>query len=422
MATAPMTFDDSADEAAFRMQARAWVQANAPKELLPALRRSGFGTLDLGKVDPIQASKGWQAKKAAAGWAALQWPREYGGRGASAVERVIWEQEEGPYGLLSGLFIIGFGMCGPTIIEHGTAEQKRRFLPLLITGQEVWCQLFSEPAAGSDLAGIRTRAVPCEGGWLVDGQKVWTSFAHQADFGILLARTDASLPKHKGLSMFWVDMRTPGVEVRPIRQASGRAEFNEVHFDQVRIADHQRLGAVNRGWQVALTTLMNERLMIGASMPTGFEPLLDYCRELRLGEGFAIDDRAVRSKLATWAVRARGVQLASMRSLTALAKGQLPGPENSIGKLVAGSMMQEISMFALDLQGRCGLVCDEAQAQAGARFQAMLMRSIGTRIEGGTDEILRNIIAERVLGLPPDTRVDKDVPFESLSATGAVRR
>jgi len=414
MVSEAMTFDDSPSDAAFRAQARAWIDANAPVELFEALQRSDFGTLDLGSVDPIQACKRWQRKKADAGWAALQWPRAYGGRGASAIERVIWQQEEGVYGKLSELFLIGFGMCGPTLIAHGSEAHRQRFLPPLITGEEVWCQLFSEPAAGSDLAGIRTRAEKIDDHWLINGQKIWTSFAHEADFGILLTRTDTSVPKHKGLTMFWVDMRSPGIEVRPIKQASGRSDFNEVYFTNVRLADDQQLGATGQGWEVALTTLMNERLNLGTAMPTGFDALFDFCSEFPLGAGMAIDDPAVRSKLAGWAVRATGLKYTGMRSLTALAKGNTPGPENSIGKLVAGSMMQDMAIYALDLQGRVGILAADDHG-AGSRFQAMLMRSIGTRIEGGTDEILRNIIAERVLGLPPDIRVDKDQPFDRIS-------
>jgi alkylation response protein AidB-like acyl-CoA dehydrogenase len=417
MLSEPMTFDDSPSDARFRAAARGWLAAHAPTQLHAALAASDFGTIRLEPEDLMRESKAWQKKKASAGWAALQWPREYGGQGATAIEQVIWEQEEGAYAKLSGLFVIGFGMSGPTIIEHGHEEQKRRFLPPLISGQEVWCQLFSEPAAGSDLAGIRTRAEKAGAEWIVNGQKIWTSFAQHADLGILLARTDPTVPKHRGLTMFWVDMASPGIEVRPIRQVSGRSEFNEVYFSDVRLADHQRLGQPGEGWRVALTTLMNERLTLGTSIPTGFEALFDYCCSLETPRGRAIEDRAVRSRLARWAVRAEGLRYTGMRSLSAVAKGQPPGPENSIGKLVAGSMMQEIAMFALDLQGRAGVVSD-ATAEAAGRFQAMLLRSPGTRIEGGTDEILRNIIAERVLGLPPDIRVDKDVPFDAIPTSG----
>jgi alkylation response protein AidB-like acyl-CoA dehydrogenase len=422
MSTQPMSFDDSPAEAAFRAEARAWIRANAPHELRETLARSSFGSVDMEEHEFVRAAKAWQKKKAAAGWSCLLWPREYGGRGATPVERVIWEQEEGVYAKLAMAFVIGFGMAGPTLIAHGTEEQKRRFLPKLISGEEVWCQFFSEPCAGSDLAGIRTRAEKDGDEWVVNGQKIWTSFAHIADYAILIARTDPTVAKHKGLTYFWVDMRAPGIEVRPIKQASGRAEFNEVFFTDLRLADHQRIGAVGQGWQVALTTLMNERLTIGTAMPTGFEALFDYCCELRTEDGLAVDDRAVRSKLAEFAIRDSGLRFNGLRGLSALAKGQTPGAENSIGKLVAGSTMQEISMLALDLQGRAGVLADPGEAESAGRFQAMLLRSIGTRIEGGTDEVLRNIIAERVLGLPPDIRVDKDVPFDRIPAHGVIGR
>jgi alkylation response protein AidB-like acyl-CoA dehydrogenase len=415
-----MTLDDSPADAAFRAEARAWIQANAPRELYDILSRSGYSSVGLPEEELIKASKAWQMKKARDGWGALQWPRKYGGRGATVTERVIWAQEEGPYAWLSSAFLVGFGMAGPTLMVHGTEEQKHRFLPKLISGEEIWCQMFSEPAAGSDLAGVRTRAERVGDEWVVNGQKIWTSIAHFADFAILLARTDPSVPKHKGLTYFWVDMRSPGIEVRPIRQPSGGSEFNEVYLTDVRLADHQRIGEVGQGWKVALTTLMNERVSVGTSMPTGFESLFDYCCELRTERGLAIDDPAIRSRLADWAARASGLKYTGLRVLSAIAHDRPPGAENSITKLVAASMSQDIAMFALDLQGRAGVLVDADADNAAGRFQALLMRSPGTRIEGGTDEILRNIIAERVLGLPPDFRPDKDVPFNMIPASGAV--
>jgi alkylation response protein AidB-like acyl-CoA dehydrogenase len=412
-----MNFEDSPAEAAFRLEARAWIDANAPKALHDELAKSGFAALNLTSADPIAASKAWQKKKADAGWACLHWPKEYGGRGATPIERVIWQQEEGPYAALSNLFLIGHGMCGPTVMAYADEEQKRRYLPPLASGEEVWCQLFSEPAAGSDLAGLRTRAEPAKDGsgdWIVNGQKIWTSGAQYSQFGILLTRTDPTVPKHKGLTMFFVDMRSPGIEIRPIRQANGGTGFNEVFFSDVRIPDAQRLGPVNGGWGVSLTTLMNERLSIGAGMPTGFPELFDLCCRIETQRGLAIDDPAVRSKLATWAVRTSGLKYTAFRSISALSRGETPGPENSIGKLVAGSTMQEIAMFALDLEAQAGIIADPELAAASARFQNMLLRSPATRVEGGADEILRNIIAERVLGLPGDIRVDKDVPFNQI--------
>ena len=413
-----MNFDDTPTEAAFRAEARAWIEANAPREFQDDLRASPFGRVVLKTGDIIAASKAWQKKKAEAGWACLHWPKEYGGRGASPIERVIWGQEEGVFGKLSGLFIIGHGMCGPTVMAFANEDHKRTRLPPLASGEEIWCQLFSEPAGGSDLAGLRTRAEKDGDDWVINGQKIWTSGAHHSDWGLLIARTDPNVAKHKGLTMFFLNMKSPGVEFRPIKQANGQSEFNEVYFTNVRIPDHQRLGKVGEGWTVSLTTLMNERLSIGSGMPTGFPELFDLCARLPMGEGAAIDNRAVREKLANWATKANGLKYTAYRAISALSRGERPGPENSIGKLVAGATMQDISQFALELEGPMGVLRRQDGIDEAGLFMAMLLRSPATRIEGGTDEILRNIIAERVLGLPGDIRVDKDVSFNQIPTKG----
>ncbi|MCB9998739.1 MAG: acyl-CoA dehydrogenase family protein [Methylobacteriaceae bacterium] len=413
-----MNFDDTPTEAAFRAEARAWIEANAPREFEDDLRASPFGRVVLKTGDIIAASKAWQKKKAEAGWACLHWPREYGGRGASPIERVIWGQEEGVFGKLSGLFIIGHGMCGPTVMAFANEDHKKTRLPPLASGEEIWCQLFSEPAGGSDLAGLRTRADKDGDDWVINGQKIWTSGAHHSDWGLLIARTDPNVAKHKGLTMFFLNMKSPGVEIRPIKQANGQSEFNEVYFTNVRIPDHQRLGKVGEGWTVSLTTLMNERLSIGSGMPTGFPELFDLCARLPMGEGAAIDNRAVREKLANWATKANGLKYTAYRAISALSRGERPGPENSIGKLVAGATMQDISQFALELEGPMGVLRRQDGIDEAGLFMAMLLRSPATRIEGGTDEILRNIIAERVLGLPGDIRVDKDVSFNQIPTKG----
>ena len=409
-----MNFDDSAEEAAFRQTARSWLDANAPKHLRQELEEAPFGRLQLKSVDATAASRAWQKQKYDAKWACLHWPVEYGGRGATPIERVIWQQEEGVYGKLSALFGIGHGMCGPTVMAWASEEQKRRLLPKLAAGEENWCQLFSEPSGGSDVAGLRTRAERDGDDWIVNGQKIWTSVAHLADWGLLILRTDPNVPKHAGLTMLFLDMKSPGVEIRPIKQANGQSDFNEVFFTDVRIPDSQRLGAVGQGWKVSLTTLMNERASIGARAVTGFPEMLDFCTRMEIDGRPAVQDRAVRSKLATWAARASGLKYTSYRAISALSKGELPGPENSIGKLVSGSMLQEIAMAALDLQGEAGVLADPALAEAAGRFQAILLRSPAVRIEGGTDEILRNIIAERVLGLPADIRADKGMAFNQI--------
>jgi acyl-CoA dehydrogenase len=419
-----MDFEDTVEEAAFRTQVRDWIDANAPKHLEDELKRASFGSNGVVSEDPIAAGKAWQKKKAEAGWACLHWPKEYGGAARTPIERVIWGQEEGPYAALTGVFTIGHGMCGPTVMSWASEEHKRKLLPPLASGEHVWCQLFSEPASGSDLAGLRTRAVKADDGsgdWIINGQKIWTSGAQYSDWGLLITRTNPDVPKHKGLTMFFLSMKTLGVEIRPIKQANGQSSFNEVYFTDVRIPDNQRLGEVGQGWEVSLTTLMNERLSIGSGMSTGFPELFRYCLEAEIDGRPAVEDSSVRSRLAQIAVKQSGLKYTGMRAISALSKGEIPGPENSIGKLVAGATMQDLSMFALDLQGEAGAVWDEDSPQQG-RFQAMLMRSPATRIEGGSDEILRNIIGERVLGLPGDIRVDKDVAFKDIPTTGRKKK
>ncbi|MFP6807297.1 MAG: acyl-CoA dehydrogenase [Pseudomonadales bacterium] len=409
-----MDFSDTKAEAIFRQEVRQWIEQNAPKYLEQSLSASGFGGTNTGEYDPLEEAKKWQKKKSEAGWACIQWPKEYGGRGASPIQSVIWGQEEGVYSKLSGTFIIGQGMCGPTVMAYASDELKEKYLPKLSSGEEVWCQLFSEPASGSDLAGLRTKAEKDGDDWVINGQKIWTSGAHYSDYGILITRTDPDVPKHQGLTMFIIDMKAEGVDIRPIKQANGDSGFNEVYFNDVRITDDHRLGAVGGGWQVSLTTLMNERLAIGGGISTGYPELKEMLDTLPLGKGMAIDNAAVRSKLADWHCKAAGLRNTASRAISALSKGETPGPENSIGKLVAGGMMQDIAKFAIDLQGLGGSLMDPELAEGTARFQAMLMRSPAVRIEGGTDQILRNIIAERVLGLPTDMRVDKGIPFNKI--------
>src|SRR6201996_9186994 len=414
----PMNFDDTPQEAAFRAEARKWVDANAPKKYHTELSKASLGRIRLANEEIVDVGKAWQKKKAEGGWACLHWPKEYGGRGASPIERVIWQQEEGVYGKLTQPFQIGEGMCGPTVMAYGSEEHKRHYLPKLASGEQIWCQLFSEPAGGSDVAGLRTRAEKKGDDWIINGQKIWTSGAHYSDYGILLTRTDPTVAKHKGLTMFFLSMKSPGIEIRPIKQANGDSHFNEVYFTDVKIPDSQRLGAVNDGWNVSLTTLMNERMSIGAGIATGFPELFEFCSNLMLEDGPAIKDRGVRYRLAQWAVRASGLKYTNMRAISALSKGERPGPENSIGKLVAGSMVQDIAAYAMDLQGAAGVLTGADEPEARGQFQQMLLSSPSMRIAGGTDEILRNIIAERVLGLPGDIRVDKDVPFNKIPAKG----
>lgn len=414
-----MNFDDTPQEAEFRALARKWIEANRPDDLMRDLAAADeIKDRDQRTAALVKAAKAWQKKKADAGFACLTWPKEYGGRAATPIQRVIWDQEEGKYGALSAPFQIGQGMCGPTVMAYASEEQKRRYLPPLASGEEVWCQLFSEPAGGSDLAGLRTKAEKDGEDWIINGQKIWTTGAHFSDYGILITRTDPTLPKHKGLTMFFLDMRSPGVEVRPIKQASGHSGFNEVYFTNVRIPDAQRLGKVNDGWNVSLTTLMNERFSIGARLATGVPEFFDFASGAKMADGsLAIEDKAVRENLATWAARANGLKYTSYRAISSLSRGERPGPENSIGKLVAAPMMQDIAMYALELQGQMGSVARDDASPAGKLYQ-MLYGAIGMRIAGGTDEVMRNIIAERVLGLPGDIRVDKDLPFNQVPTKG----
>ncbi|MGV2981299.1 acyl-CoA dehydrogenase [Camelimonas sp. ID_303_24] len=408
-----MNFDDTPEEAKFRAEVRAWISANAPHDLDEDLKKSGLAGLRLPGRDIMVESKAWQKKKADAGWAVPHWPKEYGGRGVTPIERVIWQQEEGLYNQLAQPFAIGQGMCGPTVMAYASEDLKRKYLPKLASGEEIWCQLFSEPAGGSDVAALRTRAEKADGSdeWVINGQKIWTSGAQYSDYGILLTRTDPNVPKHAGLTMFIVDMKAPGVEVRPIHQMNGGRGFNEVFFENVRINDSHRLGAVNDGWNVALTTLMNERMSIGSRLATGFPEIFSFVADFQLPDGPAIDNAAVRAKLADWAVKSSGLRYTAFRAISSLSKGERPGPENSIGKLVAGVMTQDIAKYAMELEAEAGLLTSQEDAPAAALFQNMVMNTPGMRIAGGTDEILRNIIAERVLGLPGDVRVDKNVPF-----------
>ena len=418
-----MNFDDTSEEAAFRLLARAWIEANAPHELLYGLQAviaqttSSVHPPEIRGFDPVAISKAWQAKKADAGWACLQWPSQYGGRDATAIQRVIWQQEEGVYAQLSNLFVVGHGMAGPTLIQHGTQAQKGEYLKPIVSGENVWCQLFSEPSGGSDLAGLRSRAQRNGDDWIINGSKIWTTHGQFADWGLMIVRTDPSVPKHEGLTMFIVDMKALGVDARPIKQMTGEMHFCEVFFTDVRVPDTNRIGTVGGGWRVSLTTLMNERLQLAAAIPTGVPEFFDLCCELETPTGRPIDDPTVRARLATWIARQRGLQWAMMRTISALSAGRPPGPENSIGKLVAGEIAQDLCAFALDLQGPAGAILDEGGA--GRSFQKMLLTSPAIRVGGGTAEIQRNILAEQVLGLPPDIRADKGMPFNKIP-TGRV--
>ncbi len=304
-------------------------------------------------------------------------------------------------------------------MTHASEEVKDRFLPKMLRGEEVWCQLFSEPAAGSDLAGIRTRAEKDGDEWVVNGQKVWTSYAQHADWAVLVARHDTTLPKHQGLTYFLLDMTTPGVEVVPIKQISGASHFNEVFLSDVRVPDSLRLGEVGAGWSVAMTTLMNERFSTGRDLRPDVEELLGLVQEVEIDGRPAIENSAVRERVADLYVCFQGIRNIQLRTLTALSKGQAPGPEASILKLVNANRFQQIGALGMDLQEMAGIIIDPDVVGDNVMFQNAYLQSPGLRIAGGTDEIMRNIVAERVLGLPQDIRVDKGIPFNELRSSGA---
>lgn len=410
-----MDFEDTPEEAAFRAEARAFLEANAPR------RQSGMALGYRGGQDEpgaLERAKTFQRNRAEAGFAGITWPREWGGRGGTSIEQVIWNQEESKFITLSSFFTIGLGMCVPTLCTWGTDEQRQARAPAGLRGDEVWCQLFSEPAGGSDLAALRTRAERSGDEWIINGQKIWTSGAHYSDWGLLAARSDFDAPKHRGLTFFFLRMNTPGIEIRPIKQMSGASHFNEVFFNDVRIPDSQRLGPVGEGWKVAITTLMNERLAAGEMAGPDAAELLELARNLELEDGPALDNDAVQERIAEFYARSQGLRFTKFRTITALSRGQTPGPEASIGKLVTAAKAQEIAAYALDLIGMAGPEMGAAAPMKGL-FEEVLLSSPGLRIAGGTDEILRNIIAERVLGLPGDVRVDKDVPFREVPSGGA---
>jgi alkylation response protein AidB-like acyl-CoA dehydrogenase len=407
-----MDFEDNATEAAFRTEANKWLTANArPRgKKAPADELEDVETASVGGM---AASKAWQKKKAEAGYARVTWPKGMGGMGGTPMQSIIFNQEEAKFDVANGgPFAIGLGMCIPTLMTYGDDAAKKRYVWPAVTGDEIWCQLFSEPAGGSDVAGLRTRAERDGDGWVINGQKIWTTGAQFSDFGILLTRTDPNAPKHKGLTMFYIDMHDPAVDVRPIKQLSGASGFNEVFFTDLKVKDSQRLGEVGQGWQVALTTLMHERLAVGGGQGGGLDvkELMGLARTLELEDGPALKNAAVRDKIADWYVRSAGLKYTTYRTMTALSQGKQPGPEASIAKVVVASKLQDLSAFAMELEGEAGALKGEDAPLHGA-FQMGWMGAPGLRIAGGTDEILRNIIAERVLGLPQDIRVDKDIPF-----------
>ncbi len=408
-----MDFNDTPQEAEFRARCHAWLAANAEPRDPDESPASVLGERET--EDVIAQAKAWQAKKFDEGWAVLTWPKEYGGQGLGRMQQVIWNQEEAKFNTPPNLYVIGHGMLGPTLMAHGTPEQKDRYLKDMARGQEIWCQLFSEPAAGSDLAGLRTTAVRDGDDWIINGQKIWSTGAQYSDWGMIVVRTDPNVVKHAGLTYFIVDMRVPGIEVRPIKQINGGSGFNEVFFNDVRVPDSMRLGGEGDGWRVALTTLMNERVAIGSAASGGrMRHLIRLAQRCRRNGRPALEDGAVRQQIADFYVASKGLQYTSYRTLSAISRGATPGPEGSIGKAVGAPLAQRMGAFAMELQGAVGSLEDESVVPDDAAWQDVYLGTPGLRIAGGTDEILKNIIAERVLGLPSEMRLDKNKAFREV--------
>jgi alkylation response protein AidB-like acyl-CoA dehydrogenase len=399
--------DDTPEQAAYRAQVRSWLEEHSSEA--PILQ--GPGALE-DEDEIIAARRVWQGKLAEGGLAGVTWPKEYGGQGLGPIEQVICSQEISRARVPGILDAIGVGMLGPTIIAHGTDEQKSRYLGSMLHGDEVWCQLFSEPAAGSDLAAVQARArLQDDGSWRLTGQKVWTTNAQFASYGLLLARTDADVPKHKGLTMFIVPIDAEGVTVRGLRQISGEAEFNEVFFDDVALDSGSVVGGVGNGWGTAMTTLMYERVTIGlGGEGLGYNPN-------RFATAIAADEHArrdpeVRHKLGELSSELLAVRFTGYRTLTALQQGQIPGPEAGLAKVTIVNGAIKAGELIADVLG------PDALAE-NSEWAYMISFLPGLKSAGGTEEILRNTIGERVLGLPPEPRLDKGIPFSELRSKEA---
>jgi len=392
--------NDTPEQARYRAGVRAWIDEHAADA--PAAEGRD-------EQHAIAARRAWQGRLAAAGLAGVTWPLQYGGQGLGAAEQVIVDQEIARARAPGILDVIGVGMLGPTIIAHGSEEQKSRLLGPMLHGDEVWCQLFSEPAAGSDLAAVQARAtLLADGGWRLSGQKVWTTNAHFASFGMLLARTDPDVPKHHGLTMFVVPMDAEGVTVRPLRQLTGDPEFNEVFFDDVVLAADAVCGPVGGGWGTAMTTLMYERMTIALGSES-----MGYRAE-RFARAIAADEHArrdpeVRRRLGEVAVALLAVRFSGLRTLSGLQQGQIPGPESGLSKITTVRGAIDAGDLMADVLGPEAL-------EAASEWTRMISYLPGLKSAGGTEEILRNTIGERVLGLPPEPRLDKGIAFSQLRA------
>jgi alkylation response protein AidB-like acyl-CoA dehydrogenase len=409
--------DDAPEDptAAFRARARAFLEAHARLRLagdddFARFRFLGDPSAEA-DAEHVHRCKQWQRTLFDGGWAGIAWPREYGGLGGTPAEARAFAQEQARFDVETGAFAVGIGMVGPTLIAQGTDAQKQRYLPALLRGEEVWCQLFSEPGAGSDLAGLRTRAERDGDVWVVNGQKVWSSGAHHSELGILLARTDPDAPKHKGITYFVLDMASPGIDVRPLRQINGVAHFNEVFLTDVRIPHENIVGEVNGGWGVAQTTLGAERALIGGGGAVTFRDLARLARDRRRDR-----DPLLRQRLADAFIRFEILKYLGRRAQAAGRAGRSAGAEASVLKL---AMSQHVALngdLALALEGAPGMLL-HGDAPYGGFWQQSFMNQWGVRIGGGTEHVQRNVIGERVLGLPPEPRPDKTAPFRDLVAS-----
>src|SRR3954464_8414106 len=375
-----MDLTPSPQEQAFRDELRAWLAANHP------------GPEPDGDVAGFEFRRAWQRRLHEDGWAGVSWPKEYGGRGATLVEQAIYNEELARAQAPSTVNVLGLAMGGPTVIAHGTEEQKRRYLEPILSADEIWCQGFSEPEAGSDLASLKTRAVRDGTEWVVTGQKVWTTYAHQAKWCMLVARTDRDAPKHRGLTYFLMDMEQDGVDVRPLVQITGEAEFNELFIEEARIPGDNIVGGEGNGWPVAITTLMHERAGLAFALQVQVQIAL---RELQdqIREAGVADDPLIRQRFAQVYVESQVLRLNAYRGLTATMKRGAPGPEGSLGKWHWAEVNQSLTELAMDVAGAGALVAD-------GKWPYRFLRARANSIEGGTTEILKNIVAERVLGLP----------------------
>jgi alkylation response protein AidB-like acyl-CoA dehydrogenase len=382
------------NEQQFRDEFRAWLKSNVP----PEWTGGGIGSED--RNDYLKYLRDWQQKLYEGGWAGISWPKAFGGRGASLMEQALFQEEMARANAPQLIGTIGLSLVGPTIIALGTEEQKARYLPKILSGEEIWCQGFSEPNAGSDLAALGTKAVREGEDFIINGQKIWTSFAQLADWCLLLVRTDTEAPKHKGITCLLLDMHSEGVSVRPLRQMSGDSGFNEVFFSSVRVPVAQVLGEINKGWTTGITALMNERANLGTGVQVVFkrnlEALMAQARNLERDGRPASQDPLVRQKLAQAYLELEILRLNTNRALTSLSKTGVPGPEGSTLKLYWSEMNQRTQQIAQEILGHYG----QLKEFDNGLWEYAYLRSRGNTIEAGTSEIQRNIIAERVLGLP----------------------